>query len=145
MAVSCYRYGWYTVVVMKYLGIDVGKERVGIAVSDDSGSVAFPLEQIGRDKCVGCILSLVIERNIDAVVLGGSVDLDGIDNPIMKEVHKIADAMRESVKVIFEPEQFSTQAAERLGKGSDAEAAAIILQSHLDRQNIDKKENIMFD
>lgn len=136
---------WYTAVVMKCLGIDVGEKLVGIAVSDDGGSVAFPLEQVERGKCVERILALVAERSVDVVVLGKSVDLDGIDNPIMKDAREIAGALRRQVRVVFEPEQFSTQAAGRLGKGSDAEAAAIILQSHLDRQSIDKKEDVMFD
>ena len=52
---------------------------------------------------------------------------------------------REQVTVVFEPEQFSTQAAGRLGKGSDAEAAALILQSYLDRQNRGKKEEEVID
>ena len=128
---------------MKCLGIDVGQERVGVAVSDDSGSVAFPLAVLEREECSKHLLALLAERNIETAVFGESVDLDGVDNPIMKEVRKIAKALREQVKVVFEPEQFSTQAAGRLGKGTDAEAAAIILQSYLDRQNSGKKEEVI--
>ena len=128
---------------MKCLGIDVGQERVGVAVSDDGGSVAFPLAVLERKECTEHLLALLAERNIKTAVFGESVDLDGADNPIMKEVRKIAKALREQVKVVFEPEQFSTQAAERLGKGTDAEAAAIILQSYLDRQNKGKKEEVI--
>ncbi len=128
---------------MKCLGIDVGQERVGVAVSDDGGSMAFPLTVIERKECTEYLLALLAERNIETAVFGESVDLDGADNPIMKEVQKIAKALREQVKVVFEPEQFSTQAAERLGKGTDAEAAAIILQSYLDRQNSGKKEEVI--
>ena len=128
---------------MKCLGIDVGQERVGVAVSDDGGSVAFPLAVLERKECAEHLLALLAERNIEAAVFGESVDLDGADNPIMKEVRKIAKALREQVKVVFEPEQFSTQAAGRLGKGTDAEAAAIILQSYLDRQNKGKKEDVI--
>ena len=130
---------------MKCLGLDVGEEQVGIAVSDDSGSIAFPLEQIEQKTCIEHILELVDKRDISVVVLGESVNLDGSDNPIMKNIHEIADTLRGRVQVVFEPEQFSTQAARRLGKGSDAEAAAIILQSYLDRKNIGKEEDIMFE
>ena len=63
----------------------------------------------------------------------------------MQEVHTIANALQEKVDIVFEPEQFSTQAANRLGKGTDAEAATIILQSYLDQQNKGKKEVINFD
>ena len=130
---------------MKCLGVDVGEERVGIAISDNGGSIAFPLEQVEQKACIERILKLVDEWDISTVVLGESVNLDGSDNPIMKNIHEIADTLRGQIQVVFEPEQFSTQAAKRLGKGSDAEAASIILQSYLDRKNIGKKEDIMFE
>lgn len=130
---------------MKYLGIDVGKKQVGIAVSDDGGAVAFPLEQVDRTVCVDRIVSLINERSISVVVIGESVDLDGAGNPVMDDVRAVANALKNKVKVVFEPEQFSTQAAGRLGKGSDAEAATIILQSYLDRCNAGKEEEINFD
>ena len=130
---------------MKCLGVDVGGERVGIAVSDDSGFIAFPLMCVTRDACVSRILSLIDERGIDVVVFGESVDLDGTDNPIMKDVREVAGALGDRVMTVFEPEQFSTQAARRLGRGRDDEAAAVILQSYLDRRGIGKKEDIMFD
>ena len=38
--------------MQKYLGIDVGSERVGVAVSDDGGSIAFPLAIMERKGCV---------------------------------------------------------------------------------------------
>lgn len=118
----------------RYLGIDVGKVRVGIAVSDDGGTLAFPLETVSRAACVARIQTLVVEQSITGVVLGESRDLDGQENPIMEEVRAIARQLRTQVPVLFEPEQFSTQAAARLGTGSDAEAAALILQSYLDRK-----------
>ena len=131
--------------MQKCLGVDVGQERVGVAVSDDGGSVAFPLTVLKRGECVEYLSSLIAERDIAVVVLGESLDLDGTENPIMKDVRQIAVAIQKQVKVVFESEQFSTQAAQRLGKGTDAEAAAIILQSYLDRQNKGKEEIIDFD
>ena len=130
---------------MKHLGIDVGSERVGVAVSDDSGAVAFPLKELERKTCVSRLSDLIKEKKITTVVFGESVNLDGTDNPIMKEVREIADALQKQVKIVFEPEQFSTQAAGRLGKGSDVEAATIILQSYLDRRRAGKEEIIDFD
>lgn len=131
--------------MQKYLGVDIGQERVGIAVSDDEGSVAFPLAILKHKECTKDLLALIAERDIKVVVFGESLNLDGKENPIMKEVQKIADVVQEKAKVVFEPEQFSTQAARRLGKGSDAEAAAIILQSYLDRNNREKEEVIDFE
>ena len=97
-----------------------------------------------RRECVTRLLALLSERAIAVAVLGESVDFAGVDNPIMDEVHAIADALRDRVTVVFEPEHFSTQAAARLGSGSDAEAAAIILQSYLDRQRSGKEDVIDF-
>ena len=131
--------------MQKYLGIDIGLERVGVAVSDDGGSVAFPLTVLKRKECIEELLKLIAERGIQTVVFGKSLDLNGKENPIMQEVQKVAQAVQEKAEVIFEPEQFSTQAAQRLGKGSDAEAATIILQSHLDQRNRGKEETIVFE
>ena len=128
---------------MKHLGIDVGEKRVGVAVSDNSGSVAFPLAVLERKECIKQLSALLAERDIRTAVFGESTDLDGADNPIMKEVREIAEILQKQVRVVFEPEQFSTQAAGRLGKGTDAEAATIILQSYLDRQSRGKKEEVI--
>ena len=131
--------------MQKYLGVDIGQKQVGVAVSDDEGSVAFPLTVLKRKECVEQLLEIITERGIRVVVFGESQNLDGVDNPIMKEVRKVASAINKKAEVLFEPEQFSTQAAERLGKGTDAEAAAIILQSHLDQKNKEKEEIIDFE
>ncbi len=118
---------------MKYLGVDIGSKRVGVAISDDAGTVAFPLEVLSREACIDRMAAIIDERNISAVVIGESLALDGSENPIMQDVRAVADALRGKAEIIFQPEQFSTQEASRLGKGSDAEAATIILQSYLDR------------
>ena len=118
---------------MRHLGLDVGKVRVGVAASDDGGTMAFPLEVVSREECIDRVRALIVERNVDTVVIGESLDLDGRENDIMEDARAIARQLAGDVRVVFEPEQFSTQAAARLGKGSDAEAAAVILQSRLDR------------
>ena len=130
---------------MKYLGLDVGAKRVGVAVSDDGGTVAFPLAVVSLGECVSYVAGVVRERGVAVVVVGESLDLDGGENEIMKEIRAVADALREFVQVAFAPEQFSTQAAGRLGKGSDAEAAAVILQGYLDRLRGGGDEEIDFD
>ena len=122
---------------MKYLGLDIGSKTVGIAVSDDGGTVAFPLSEVPRDGCVAPIMNIIAERSIGTVVIGESRALDGSENPIMDDIRAVADLLREKVPVVLQPEQFSTQAASRLGKGSDAEAATLILQSYLDRSMTD--------
>lgn len=121
---------------MKYLGVDVGKVRVGIAVSDDDGGLAFPVTILSRNEAEFEILEILKERGISNVVIGESIDLKGNPNPVMKDVNEIKDFLDEQgIKTFLIPEHFSTIEAGRIGRGTDSEAAAIILQSFLDRVN----------
>ena len=117
---------------MKYIGIDVGTKKVGLAYS--VGIIAFPLETIKRENCVQRIIEEVIKRKIDVVIIGESINLDGLSNPVMKDVEEIKQELEEnSIKVLLQPEQFSTIQASRLGSGTDEQSAAIILQSYIDK------------
>ena len=119
---------------MKYLSIDVGEKRIGLAISDDSGSLAFPLKVIDAENCVPNIIKEAKDRNVKNIVVGDSKNLKGEDNPIMRFINKIVSELKDAGFVVeLEPELFSSVEAERLGKGIDSEAAAIILQSYLDR------------
>lgn len=128
---------------MKYLGIDVGTKNVGIAISDDGGTVAFPHKEVIWEECIPFIKKIIKDKGIDTVVIGESLDLDGNENDVMKEVKKLKNSLKRIIPVEMYPEQFSTQAARQLGKGDDAQAATIILQSYLDKNIID--EEIDFD
>lgn len=126
---------------MKYLGIDYGKKKVGIAISDDSGRLAFPKDIfLNEGKKVIDRLAEIIEREkIKNVVIGHSTDFGGADNPIMKEVAKFANSLKEKtgVEIHSELEYMSSQEASRIiaNKNDDARAAAIVLQSFLDKIN----------
>ena len=121
--------------VVKYLGIDVGTKNVGLSISDDDGILAFPLDIISADNCISQIDSIAKEREIEVIVIGDANLLFGKGNNISTFSKKIGIALEElGHKVVFEPELFTTKQAERLGKGSDSEAAALILQSYLDRK-----------
>ena len=93
--------------------------------------------------CVEHIVACISEQGIAVVVIGESVNLDGRDNPIMHDIRSIAEALRKHVPVVFQPEQFSSQAAARLGGETDAEAAVVILQRYLERMISD--EDIAFE
>lgn len=124
----------------KYVGIDYGTKRVGVAVSDDQGSMAFPKEIIqnaGLERVADRVARLCNEVGARDVVLGESKNFKGEDNAVMKEVRELINHLEaRGLDVIFEPELFSTMQAERLqGRldDIDASAAAVILQSYLDR------------
>ena len=122
-------------IVKKHLGVDVGRKNIGISISDDDGILAFPLDIIPADNCISQIDSIAKEREVETIVIGDANLLFGKDNPISSFSSKIGTALEKlGHKVVFEPELFTTKQAERLGKGSDSEAAALILQSYLDRK-----------
>jgi putative Holliday junction resolvase len=124
---------------MKYLGIDYGTKRVGIALSDEGGSFAFPYGIVDADKAFSSIIELVNVEGVVGIVMGHSVATNGAENEIATPAglfrQKLAE--RVSVPVVFEREDFSTVEAHRyqLERGSrDDSAAAIILQRYLDKR-----------
>ncbi len=125
---------------MKYLGIDYGEKRVGIAVSDDSGSVAFPRIVLDNDKnLVSKVSDLCCDESIEAIVLGESKNFDGKENIIMAEIKVFKKKLEEFIKlpIYFEPEFLtSAEALHIQGKNDmlDASAATLILKSFLDKE-----------
>ncbi len=131
---------------MKYLGIDYGKKRVGLALSDDGGHMAFPCEVLANDgQLLDKVRALIAEHSIAAVVVGHSKNLQGEDNPIQTDISAFCDQLKAAceVDVYLEPEMFSTReaaAATTQKSEKDAAAAAVILNSFLVR-NIMSEEN----
>jgi putative Holliday junction resolvase len=124
---------------MKYIGIDYGKKRIGIAVSDENGQFALPKEVFANDdKLIEKICLLVKEVKAEAIIIGESKDYKGKDNLIMKEINMFKEKLGAviPIPIHFEPEFMTSFAAQRFqGKNAlhDASAAALILQSFLDR------------
>jgi putative holliday junction resolvase len=124
---------------MRSLGIDYGKKRVGLALSDESGSFALPYRVIDNSSNLANeLLAICQTEGADTVVIGESSTLDGRANPIMQDIKELAGQLEVGkTKVVFEPEFFSSAAAERIvgaDANLDARAAALILQSYLDKQ-----------
>ena len=129
----------------KFLGIDYGSKRVGIALSDDDGKLAFPRDIFSNDKkLLEKIIQLCADENVSGVVIGESFDSQGKPNLIMKKAVPFKEKLGEelSLPVYFEPE-FMTSMHAAIGdrKGEfkkealDASAAALILQRFLDKRN----------
>lgn len=137
-------YNLHEIPSMRYLGIDYGTKKTGIAISDESGTMGFPHAVKPTDPRLLDDLALLIkEKDVEAVVMGESTNLSGGENAVAAEARAFASdlAARTGVAVHFEPEAFTTQAARRLPDGSrmegspdvDAQAAALILTSFLER------------
>lgn len=124
--------------VTKLIGLDYGSKRIGVALSDESGSVAFARMTLPNDKMlISTLVDLIKKENASTVVVGESKDKDGNDNAVMVRARSFAKEIERSsgVTVAFEPEFYSSVEARRDSSGNlvDAKAAAIILNSFIER------------
>ncbi len=124
---------------MKYLGIDYGTKRLGIAISDSAGSFAFPREMISNDaKALEALAKMVNDERADALVVGDTLTLNGGSNDITPAAEAFVKKLTEQVKIpVYRVrEAWSSQEAARFApqgkKHDDSSAAAIILQRYLD-------------
>lgn len=139
---------------MRAMGVDYGQRRIGLAVSDPTGTLATPVDTLVRRKGKRPPLrrmeEIARERDVDMLVVGLPLDLQGNENDWCAEVRKVGDALalRLEVQVAYVDERFSSVQAEKairsigLKKRAredkarvDAAAAAVILQRWLDRES----------
>ncbi|MFZ2151929.1 MAG: Holliday junction resolvase RuvX [Minisyncoccia bacterium] len=126
---------------MKYLCIDYGKKKVGIATSDDGGEMAFPCMVLENNKVLIVeIKQLCKELKIGAIVVGESVDQNGKPNTIAKDARAFAVQLEDTLDLplYFEKEWMTSVHARVMQEGKevvDDSAAALILQRHLDKKN----------
>ena len=133
----------------KYISLDVGDVRIGVARSDIMGIVATPLEVIDRKKTkeVKRIKELCIQENTKALVVGIPKSLDGTEKRQAEKVREFIAKLNkeiEGLEIIEVDERLTTVSADRMlnesnKKGAlekrkvvDKIAAAIILQTFLD-------------
>jgi putative Holliday junction resolvase len=138
---------------MRIVGIDFGERRIGLAMSDASGTLASPIRVIDRRGASADAVTLVMKaiaeiargEPIDRIVIGLPRRLDGTDNDQTPHVRAFAAALgvRSGLPIELQDERLSSREAEaRLAVGErdwrkrkarlDAAAAAIVLQDWLD-------------
>jgi putative holliday junction resolvase len=126
---------------MKYIGIDYGTKRVGIALSDDNGKIAFPKSILENNpKLLENLKKLILENSVNKIVIGESKNYKMEDNEIMTEILDLKKVLEVELDmdVDLNPEFLSSMEARNVsGKSEmiDASAAAIILQDYLDKKN----------
>ncbi len=125
---------------MRILGIDYGSKRIGVAVSDESRKFALPVSVVkNSDVALNEVIEIARQHETKEIVIGESRNYKQEPNPIFEEADKFKKELEKSgFKVYLELEFMTSVNAERLqGKNdmSDASAAALILQSYLDRTN----------
>ena len=133
---------------MRYLAIDYGTRRTGLAICDAGETIASPLAVIeGGKELLTKIAQIVQAEGIEAIVLGLPLNMDGSQGPQSKLVLKFADQLQAHLRipVCLHDERLSSFAAEEklapanLTKGKhkkrlDAVAAAEILEAFLEQK-----------
>lgn len=123
---------------MRYLGIDYGEKRVGLALSDERGDFSYPLSVLQNSENIATeIMTICKERKVDIIVVGESKDFKQKENPIMKKVLELVEKLKTQtgIPVYLHPEFLTSIEAERLqghNEMHDASAAALILKSYLE-------------
>lgn len=121
------------------MGIDYGKKRVGVALSDDAGLMAFPHKVLeNNNDLLSTLCDLISEKGVNEIVIGYSLDREGKPNEIQARIEELITdlTLQTGLPVHLEPEQYSTQEAIRFqgrNANTDASAAAIILNSYITR------------
>lgn len=133
---------------MRYLAIDYGAKRTGLAVCDAAETIASPYDVLhGQKDLAKRIGQVVASENIDAVILGLPLNMDDSEGPQAKKVRGFAKELQSQihVPVHFQDERLSSFGAELkleetgLSRGKkkerlDALAAAEILQAFLEQK-----------
>ena len=133
---------------MRYLAIDYGRRRTGLAICDRAEMLASPLAVIGGGSgAVEEILDVIKAENVEAVVIGLPLNMDDSQGPQAKIVMGFAERLKKGldIPVYFQDERLSTFEAEQKLAGTemsrkkkkkhlDAVAAAHILETFLERK-----------
>lgn len=125
---------------MRYLGIDYGSKRVGLALSDEAGMMAFPHAVIPNSPTLRKDIEVIIIKNkVTEIVIGHSLDKQSKPNKIQSAIEELMTDLTLAVglPIHLQPEQFSTQAAIQIqGRNNmtDAAAAALILDSFITKK-----------
>lgn len=134
----------------RYLGIDNGEKRVGLALSDPLKIIATPFRTLlvhNTNQVIRELDKIIDEQDVELIVVGNPLGMKGQQTVQTKRVMEFADKLRDiGYKVILEDERLSSVSAKRVmieqeiktGYNKeliDQTAAAIILQQFLDKQS----------
>jgi putative Holliday junction resolvase len=133
---------------LRILAVDHGEKRIGLAISDPTGTIASPLKVIrhlSRTIDAAQVAELAVNNAVDLVVVGQSFDEQGRPNLAGRRAARFADALKlqTQIPIVFWDESFSTQEAratrielgvsrKKRGGHLDELAATMILQSYLE-------------
>lgn len=136
---------------MRILAVDHGEKRIGLALSDPTGTIASPwtvIKHISRLMDAAQVANVAMENGAGLIVIGQSFDEEGNPNLAGRRAARFAEALKEQtqIPIVLWDESFSTQDARaaRIELGvarkkrsghHDALAAVMILQSYIESKS----------
>lgn len=137
---------------MRVLGIDYGRRRIGLALSDEEGILASPLPTYVRgrseERDIARLATLIARHGATAVAVGLPLNMDGSRGEMAREAEAFADRIQKETALPVElfDERLTSSEAERVlleanlprrrrKELRDSLSAVLILQGHLDRLN----------
>lgn len=134
---------------MRYLAVDHGEKRTGLAICDEGETIASPLKVVeGQGGLIGKIIAAVESEMVGGIVIGLPLNMDGTQGEQARGVLGFGERLKEhlEIPIFFHDERLSSFGAEKKLSGVgmtrkqkkkrlDAVAAAAILQSFLDSKH----------
>jgi putative Holliday junction resolvase len=133
---------------VRILAVDHGEKRIGLALSDETMTIASPMkviEHVARVIDAAQVAEIASQNNVGRIIVGQSFDEEGLPNAAGRSAGRFADELRNQTDIPIEmwDESFSTQTARaaRIELGvsrkkraghQDVFAAVVILQSYLE-------------
>ena len=132
----------------KVLGLDIGKKRIGISVSDIMGLIAHPVETIAREPeniAIEKIKKICKDNNVKKIVAGLPKNMNNTIGEQAQDCMQFMENFKTEYEIIFEDERLTSRQAEYIlaqtgrkytkdKKLVDLKSACIILQQYLDRK-----------
>tara|TARA_B100001996_G_scaffold367743_1_gene339664 strand:+ start:106 stop:522 length:417 start_codon:yes stop_codon:yes gene_type:complete len=108
--------------VGKFLGIDYGKKRIGLSITDDNKIISSPLDTVSTVDIFNFLDNFLQKEDIELIVIGMPKRLDNTDNLISKEIHIFSKKITKKfqIPIRFVDERYTSKIA-----------STIIINSHL--------------
>jgi putative Holliday junction resolvase len=139
----------------RWLGVDYGDARIGLAISDELVLLAHPAATVLNDgSALATIRQLIVAKKVTGIVVGIPRNMNGTFGPSADKAKKFAEELRKQLpeqRIVFWDERLTTAEAQRLLHGAgknikssrpmlDQVAAQILLQSYLDSLRLTRSE-----
>ena len=135
-------------LLKRLLALDIGTKRIGVAISDPLNIFSTGLETISRmpeTKAIETITKLCNQYNVDKIILGLPINMNGTEGEQVKDVYKFAETIKTAINIdiIYQDERLSSILAQRIlieqnispsrnRAKVDKKAAELILQQYID-------------